>query len=95
MRPRTLAMRIVSRLTLISSGFGVPSRRMVSLTLLPASPRNGPWPSALAGVSGLPSTATMVSPDLMPARAAGVSSIGAMMRTLPSGSCCTSTPMPS
>ena len=95
MRPRTLATRIVSRRTVICSGCASPSRTTPSTRLLPGGPRSGPAPSASAGVSARPSTETMTSPDRMPALAAGVSSIGAITRTLPSGSCMTSTPIPS
>jgi hypothetical protein len=94
MRPRTLATRMVSRTTVTSNGAGRPSRRMLSTTLLPGGPRSGSEASLLSSI-GLPSIATTTSPALIPARAAGVSSIGAMISRVPSGWRISSTPIPS
>ena len=83
---------MVWRVRLTSNGLGLPSRTMVSTTLLPAGPRNG----SLASIAliGLPSMAMIRSPARMPA--AGVSSIGEITFMLAlSGCCCSSTPMPS
>ena len=73
-------MRMVSRVRVTSNGLGLPSRTIVSMTLLPGSPRSGPELSPSSGLNGLPSIAMITSPALMPARAAGVSSIGAITR---------------
>src|SRR6478735_4614412 len=72
MRPRTLAMRMVSRCRVTSKGLATPSRSSVSVTLVPGAPRSGPWLSSSSPSTGLPSTAVMTSPDLMPARAVGL-----------------------
>ena len=88
-------MRMVSRVTVTSNGLSRPSRTTVSVTLLPDGPRSGVEVSPSPGSNGLPSMAMMTSPPRSPARAAGVSSIAAMMRSEPSGWRCSSTPMPS
>ena len=95
MRLRTLATRMVSRLSVTSNGLAAPSRTIFNFTELPGLPRKGPDPTASAGVSSRPSTAMMVSPERKPARAAGVSSIADTIFTEPSGRVTTSTPMPS
>ncbi len=94
MRLFTLVTRMVCRVRLTSNGLGLPSRTMVSTTLLPAGPRSGSLASM--ALIGLPSMAMIRSPARMPALAAGVSSIGEMTFMLAlSGCCCSSTPMPS
>ena len=78
----------------MSMGLSLFSCRMVSVTLLPGSPRSAlNMSSMFSGSTVLPSIFTMVSPGLMPAREAGVSSMGAMMRSVPS-TCSTSMPRP-
>ncbi len=93
MRLRTLVTLIDSRVRLTSNGLSRPSRTTVIVTLLPGAPRSGSMPSTWA--IGLPSMAMMMSPDSNPARAAGVSSIGAITFSVPSCCCSSSTPMPS
>jgi hypothetical protein len=92
--PSTEMMRMWSRMMASSRGALKPSRMMVSSTRLPAGPRircstsDRSIPCVLA-----PSMATSSSPARMPARAAGVSSMGATT-TMPSPLRATSMPSP-
>jgi hypothetical protein len=85
---------MTSRTSLNSSGLTSPLRATVSVTEVPFLPRI----SLTASESGMPrvsvSSILMIrSPALMPARNAGVSSIGATTRTAPSSGA-TSMPSP-
>ena len=94
MRPFTLATLITSRVSEISSGCSWPSRRSVNAIWLPGAPRRLSTESFwFSVVTGLPSTRTIASPALTPARLAGESSIGEITRSTPSIAT-TSTPRP-
>ena len=93
MRLRMLATRMVSRVRVTSNGLDLPSRIRVRVSLVPGAPRSGSMPSLT--LIGLPSMATMVSPALIPARSAGVPSIGEITLSVLSGCCISSTPTPS
>ena len=70
---------MISRCIVSSSGLSLPSRRMVSAIRLFGGPRMRSTASfSVRPCTVLPSSATIRSPALTPARLAGVSSIGLM-----------------
>ncbi len=75
----------MARVSVTSNGFFSPSRTMVSVILVPAAPRILSMES-FSGTPAMeaPSMPTMRSPDLMPARLAGVPSIGEITLMKPS-----------
>ena len=67
------------------NGFASPVRDTVMFTVVPAAPRNRMIASVtLSSLTVTPSMLTMTSPLRMPALSAGVPSMGATTRTLPS-----------
>ena len=75
---RTLWTSIVSRTRVTSIGSGDPSRRILMVTLDPLGPRSLRTASIrVRSLVSWPSIFTIRSPGWMPARSAGVPSIGA------------------
>src|ERR1051326_5555945 len=79
----TLLRGISSRTTVKTMGLGVSSRNMVMWTVVPLGPLSRSATSSVFRLSvGLPSTAMITSPGLMPARYAGLPANGAIVNGL-------------